>query len=88
LAASTAPDALEQLAFGLRVVEDVRDLLAQLPPVAQPGAALGRLVVATEQLEHARRVARAAGVLQQQRVEQIGLIGGGQTQRPADPHPD
>src|SRR5438128_909812 len=46
------PRTLEDVAVRFDVVEHVRDLLAQLAPVAHPDVALGLLVVAAEQLEH------------------------------------
>src|SRR5438552_3224003 len=81
-----APTPLERFSLRLRVIEDVRDLLAELPPVAQPRAPLGALVVSAEELKHARRVARAPRVLEQQRVKQVREILGGQAERAADPH--
>jgi len=78
--------ALEEGAFRLRVVEDVCDLLAKLAPVAHPHAALGFLVVAAKELEHALGVAGAAGVLEQEGVEQVRLLFGQEPQLAPESH--
>ncbi len=57
-------------------------------PVGDLHGALGRLVVGGEQRGQARGVARAAGVLEQQRVEQRGALLLGQADLLGQPHAD
>ena len=59
----------------------VGELLGHPAPVAQPHRALDLLIDAAEQIADDRRVARAAGVLQQQRIQQLGLLVGPQAER-------
>ena len=61
---------------------------AKRAPILLPRAALGRLVVAAEHLEHAFGVRRTARVLQQQRVEQILLILRRKPDDAPERHPD
>ena len=58
------------------------------PPVAQPDGALDFLIVAAEQVVHDGRVARAAGVLQQQRVQKSTRSGGRRPQGLGDAKAD
>ena len=57
-------------------------------PVDQLGRALGDLIVGAEQRGHALGVGRAAGVLEQQRVEEIGADASREPELLGDPHPD
>ena len=80
--------ARDEAAATFRVLQRVGDLLGEAAPVAQPHGVLDLVVVAAEQLVDALRVARTAGVLQQQRVMQVGLLLGRKTERLRDAHPD
>ena len=80
--------AREQAAAPLRVLQRVGHLLGEAPPVAQPHRALHFVIVPAEELVDALRVARAAGVLQEQRVMQVGLLFLGQAERLRDAHAD
>ena len=57
-------------------------------PVDALGGALGDVVVGAEQRRHPRRVRRAAGVLEQQRVEEVRAALGVEPDRLREPHPD
>ena len=71
-----------------RELQRVARLLGEPPPVAHPDRAFDLLLVAAEQLVHARRVARAAGILQEQRVEQIAALPIRQAHEVRQAHPN
>ena len=70
------------------VFPGIGQLLRHAPPVAQPDRALHFLIGAAKEVVDDRGVARAAGVLQEQRVEEIGLLGRRQTERLSDAQAD
>ena len=81
-------ETLQRRAVRLDVLERIGHFFPPAAPVPQPQAVLRRLVVAAKQLRDTRGVARAAGVLHQQRVEQVGTIVGRQLQLFRQPHAD
>ena len=70
------------------VFPGVGELLGQPAPVAQPHRPLHFLIGAAKEIEDDRGVARAARVLQQQRVEKLRLIERRQPERFADAESD
>ena len=66
----------------------VTELLAPVAPVGQPHGALHLVVVTARKLMHAGGVARAAGVLEQQRVEQIGAVRVVEAEQFGELHPN
>ena len=74
------PHPRHQRAAAPDVRHRVRDLLGHPPPVAHPHGALDLVVAAAEQVADERGVGRAAGVLEEQRVEELGLQPGGKVQ--------
>ena len=70
------------------VFPGVGELLGHAAPVAQPHGALHFLIGAAKEIEDDRRVARAAGVLQEQRVEKLRLVERRQPERFADAKSD
>ena len=65
-----------------------QERLERARPVDELGRALGRLVVGAEQHRHPLGVGRAAGVLEQQRVEEVRARLRGQLELLGDAHPD
>ena len=65
-----------------------QERLERARPVDQLRRALGQPVVGAEQRGHALGVGGAAGVLEQQRVEEVGAGAGRELELLGDPHPD
>ena len=72
-AAETAQPRDERAALA-DVLPGVGELFGHAPPVAQPHGALHFVIAAAEEIVDHRRVARAAGVFQEKRVEQLCLL--------------
>jgi hypothetical protein len=66
------------------VLPGVGELCRQAAPVAQPDRALHFLIGAAKEVEDHRGVARAARVLQEQRIQELRLLGRRQPQRFSD----
>lgn len=70
------------------VAEAIGDLFAEVPPVGQPHRAFDDQFVAAKQLVHAGGIARAAGVLEQEGVEQIKTVRFAHADKLGKPQPD